>query len=337
MTHYDEDTIRHVKQMDLLTYLMRADPYELIRAGPDTYSTRTHDSLKISNGKWCWWSHSIGGRSALDYLIKVKGMAFPEAVKTILDLDGVKSPIILPAQQPKKVQFVLPKKNSTDFVVRRYLSERCIDERIFGRLIEKGLIYENHEGRGHFVNAVFVGIDGFGEPKYAHIRGIGTDFKGDAQGSDKRYSFSIPAERPSQTIHVFESAIDLLSFATIEMREQRKYSTVHLLSCSGIYKPGQTKSTVPIALSHYLKCHPVIKCIKLHLDNDYAGKLAAKTIISSYKDKYVVSNLPAREGNDMNDYLRIKYPRARPATPDQANPFATKGESRQTVKNEYLR
>ncbi len=35
-------------------------------------------SLKISNGKWIWWSRGIGGRSALDYLIKVKGYSFLE-------------------------------------------------------------------------------------------------------------------------------------------------------------------------------------------------------------------------------------------------------------------
>lgn len=38
-----------------------------------TYTTRRHDSLKISNGKWMWWSQSISGRSTLDYLIKIRG------------------------------------------------------------------------------------------------------------------------------------------------------------------------------------------------------------------------------------------------------------------------
>lgn len=46
------------------------------------------------------------------------------------------------------------------------------------------------------------------EPRYAAIRGIGTDFIGDASGSDKNYSFSIPAKGKSQEVHLFESAID---------------------------------------------------------------------------------------------------------------------------------
>jgi hypothetical protein len=38
---------------------------------------------------------------------------------------------------------------------------------------------------------------------------------GDAGGSDKRYSFHINSENGSDTLNVFESAVDLLSFATL--------------------------------------------------------------------------------------------------------------------------
>ena len=65
------ELIIQAKQMDLLTYLRNYEPYELVRFSGNTYCTRTHDSLKISNGKWIWWSRGIGGRSALDYLIIV--------------------------------------------------------------------------------------------------------------------------------------------------------------------------------------------------------------------------------------------------------------------------
>ena len=78
------ELIIQAKQMDLLTYLRNYEPYELVKFSGNTYCTRTHDSLKISNGKWIWWSRGIGGRSALDYLIKVKGYSFLEAVETII-------------------------------------------------------------------------------------------------------------------------------------------------------------------------------------------------------------------------------------------------------------
>lgn len=63
-----------------------SEPYEpnnLVRVGGSVYCTREHDSLKISNGKWYWWSRGIGGVSALDYLIKVKDYGFVEAVEAL--------------------------------------------------------------------------------------------------------------------------------------------------------------------------------------------------------------------------------------------------------------
>ena len=65
--YLSKDQIAAAREMDLLTYLRRFEPEELVHIGGDTYATRTHDSLKISNGKWCWWSRGIGGTNALDY------------------------------------------------------------------------------------------------------------------------------------------------------------------------------------------------------------------------------------------------------------------------------
>ena len=65
--YLSKDQIAAACEMDLLTYLRRFEPEELVHIGGDTYATRTHDSLKISNGKWCWWSRGIGGTNALDY------------------------------------------------------------------------------------------------------------------------------------------------------------------------------------------------------------------------------------------------------------------------------
>ena len=69
MPYIPPSVVREVKRMDLLTYLKNYEPCELVHFSGNTYTTRTHDSLKISNGKWMWWSQRTGGRSALDYLI----------------------------------------------------------------------------------------------------------------------------------------------------------------------------------------------------------------------------------------------------------------------------
>lgn len=85
MPYIAPEVITEAKRMDLLTYLREYEPGELVKFSSNTYTTRTHDSLKISNGKWMWWSRGIGGKSALDYLIKVREMDFVEAVQTIME------------------------------------------------------------------------------------------------------------------------------------------------------------------------------------------------------------------------------------------------------------
>ena len=57
------------------------------------YCLRLHDSLKISNGKWYWWSRGIGGRSALDYLIEVEGIPLVEAVQRINAMEGIEKSV----------------------------------------------------------------------------------------------------------------------------------------------------------------------------------------------------------------------------------------------------
>ena len=84
MPYISPEVVEQARQIDLLTYLQSCEPQELVRISGNNYTTRTHDSLKISNGKWMWWSQRIGGCNALDYLVKVKGCSFVEAVETLM-------------------------------------------------------------------------------------------------------------------------------------------------------------------------------------------------------------------------------------------------------------
>ena len=99
MPYIAPEVVQEVKRMDLLTYLRSYEPYELVHFSGNTYTTKTHDSLKISNGKWMWWSHGIGGRSALDYLIKVKEIPFMQAVELIAGQAAIQPPVSLPAEK----------------------------------------------------------------------------------------------------------------------------------------------------------------------------------------------------------------------------------------------
>ena len=88
----DPDVLERVRQIDLLSYLREFEPSNLVKVKgtSNVYCTAEHDSLKISNGKWYWWSRGFGGYSALDYLIKVKEYDFVEAVEILTGQDVYK-------------------------------------------------------------------------------------------------------------------------------------------------------------------------------------------------------------------------------------------------------
>ena len=304
MPYIAPEVVQEVKRMDLLTYLRNYEPYELVRFSGNTYTTKTHDSLKISNGKWMWWSRGIGGRSALDYLIKVRGYAFLEAVQMIAGQAAIGPPVLSPAEKATEKKLLLPKRNSQQANVASYLEGRGIDTEILRLCMESGQIYES----ARYHNAVFVGQDREGRPRYAALRGIGTDFIGDASGSDKNYSFSIPAEGESGTVHLFESAIDLLSYATLRKMDGQGWREEHLLSLAGVYQPAKEieKSKVPAALTRFLKEYPATRNIDLCLDNDRAGRLASKALQAVLSKRYQVTDKPPPSGKDYNDCLCIR-------------------------------
>lgn len=305
MPYVTPEQIERAKQMDLLTYLQYYEPNELVHFSGNVYSTRTHDSLKISNGKWCWWSHGIGGRSALDYLIKVRGLTLPEAV---IQIDG-QATITPPAQskvqksiEPKKL--LLPKKNENNDRVIAYLMGRGIHSDIIDYCIRTGRLYESRD----YHNAVFVGFDRQGTPQYATLRGTtNRRYMGEANGSNKHFSFSIPTSKQCCRLNLFESAIDLLSYGTLKLLSDRDWQLENCLSLAGIYRPKKNieESTPPAALMQYLKDFSYIEDIVLHLDNDIPGRLAAKAIQTILPSRYTVCDEPPKRGKDYNDYLKI--------------------------------
>lgn len=99
MSGVTKEQIARAKEWDLFTYLQAYEPQELKKCGGSEYRTVTHDSLKISNGRWHWYSRGIGGRTALDYLMKVRGMDFVSAVETLCGERGAAVRRALPAEQ----------------------------------------------------------------------------------------------------------------------------------------------------------------------------------------------------------------------------------------------
>lgn len=304
MAYIPPEMIEKARQVDLLTYLQACEPGELIHLGGNHYCTREHDSLKISNGKWYWFSRGFGGYNALDYLVKVKDVPFVEAVERISGVDACTPSTASRTEQVKKPKvLLLPKASRCATHAFNYLRSRGIDSELIDYCLQTGRIYESLP----YHNVVFVGLDRYNKPRYANLRGIGTDFIGEANGSDKRFSFSIPAQN-SDSLHLFESAIDLLSFATLVKQNSGNWKRDHLVSLAGVYKPKENlqESSLPLTLKRYLSEYPNIKWITLRLDNDKAGGYMAKALVALLSDKYEVSVQPPPCGKDYNDYLCMK-------------------------------
>ena len=139
MGYVTREMIDRAKEMDLLTYLQTYEPQELVHFGGSTYCTREHDSLKISNGKWCWFSRGIGGRTALDYLIKVKEIPFTEAVEWIVGRAAGQPPISCTRQQPEQTKtLLLPQVSRCAAHAVEYLHSRGIDYELIDFCIRTG-------------------------------------------------------------------------------------------------------------------------------------------------------------------------------------------------------
>lgn len=296
------EQIEKAKEMDLLTYLEIYEPDNLQRIGTNTYCTKEHDSLKISNGMWHWFSRHTGGKNALDYLIKVKGFSFTGAVMLLNNSATVLQNYQKPTKKPKTLE--LPEFSTDIWYVKRYLMARGIDERIIEYCNKEGMLFEDEK----YHNCVFLGLDDNGIPKYGALRSTISDFKRDLDGSDKRYSFKLCPTDGANVLHVFEAVIDLLSFITLELRNGVKWYYDDFLSLGGVYATDN-KQDIPLALNTYIESHPNLKTVCLHLDNDEIGRKATEQIREALQDRFEVIDEPPKSGKDYNDYLQNEMKR----------------------------
>lgn len=296
--------LKRVKELDLLTYFKNYEPNELVKNSRGDYTTRTHSSLHLSNGLWCWWAQGIGGKTALKYLIEVEEWEFLDAALHIKDLLDNQPPVKVEQKVKSNYRFRLPYRAENDDKAIRYLvNERCIDKEIVQYCKEQYLFYEDENDH----SIVFIGYDEQRIPKYACKRAIDDNWKKDVLGSDKQYSFSI-TNTESHSLHVFESVIDLLSYMTLLKRSGRDYLKDNYLSIAGATIIGKSiqDSTVPIALETFLNNHPSITNLYLHLDNDRAGKDTTLKIMYHYEDRYNIIDEHPTKCKDFNDLLKKK-------------------------------
>ena len=168
--YYTQEQIDRANQADLVSFL-QSQGEQLTRAGNE-YRWKRHDSLTVRGNKWYRHSQSKGG-APIDFVMEFFGKSFTEAVEMLTGEKGAAQPPDRPSPASLS-DFRLPPPNSDNRTARNYLTAaRRIDEDVSGFFFASGDIYE--EAAHH--NAVFVGRDEDGVPRYAHQRGTAGSFR----------------------------------------------------------------------------------------------------------------------------------------------------------------
>ena len=266
---YTQEQIDRANRADIADFL-RTQGETLERAGNE-YRWKRHDSLTVRENKWYRHSQSKGG-GPIDFVMEFYGRSFTEAVQLLTGELGEGKPE--QTAPPPLSDFRLPPRSPDPGQVKRYLTEaRRIDEDVTGFFLSTGDIYE--EAAHH--NAVFVGRDESGIPRYAHQRGTAGNFRLDVKGSDKAFNFCYRGE--GERLFVFEAPIDLLSFLCLFKKEWQKQS---YLALGGV---GEK------ALLRFLSDRPNIKTVYLCLDSDQAGSDACSRLAELVPEGLTVHRL----------------------------------------------
>lgn len=244
--------------------------FTITKAGKG-FSLKEHDSVRISpDGRlYKRWSTGRGG-SIIDFVSEMDDLTVAEA---IVKLGGYApdSHTSLPPAPPvpeEEKEFDLPAKNADSKRTIAYLTQsRGIDMRILAPLLKSGKLYEE---AGHH-NAVFVVKDAQGEPVRAIINGTSTYTRFKQDLGDNSYPFSFGR---GTTVYVFESPIDALSHATLQVRQgYTEWAKLHRIALGSATKLE--------CITRYLDTHSEIDEVILSFDNDEPGRKAVQKSIQT--------------------------------------------------------
>ena len=379
MAHLEEDIIERAKNTDMIALLESEEGFSFKSTyGEREFKCIEHNSLVVNGNRrrWYWNSRQVGGNNAIDYLVKIRGMNFRDAVLHLVGdreqtaYTPIRKAVTENVSVSKPVRFVLPeqahfpdgRRNYSNIIA--YLNKgRGIDMNIINTLIASGKIYQgvqynglhivgyNDEGMAFYrfndnrdwvdyrlqtlrasptatdtyqaeaVSSKYVdnillkdntkifknnlvvstGKNTQGEISYAAFRIASTNyrFRGEVAGSDKASGFLIESESMNDCVYVFESFIDAMSHANLY---NIKYGNKDAWKLHNRLALGGTADT---ALMELLKRKPNIRNICLCLDNDSAGRTAAKEIAGRLRSMGYV-NIYERYPNekDYNDDLK---------------------------------
>ena len=180
-----------------------------------------------------------------------------------------------------------------------YHEEKCLVSDIVQKLLRAGRVRT-------YQNLVMVGYDEKGAAQYASMRSMnssGKPVKVDVSGSNKSYPFVLEGDTGSDTVCVFESPVEAMSYWTLCKITGSDRISYPMISLGGA---GAMQ-----ALDRYLLEHPEIHGIVSGLNNDShvfghninAGRNGTDKIIEKYGSTYAVATHKPFL-NDWNDVLK---------------------------------
>nr|WP_317359492.1 DUF3991 domain-containing protein [uncultured Tyzzerella sp.] len=302
MAGFTQEQYKKASETNILDYLI-SNGYNIKKVGANEYTLEEHDSMRINplKNNFFWNSRNVGG-STIQFLQYYEGKSFVDAVKILSGEQASTTITNRPKYTPKieeKGKLILPEKNEDNKRAIAYLTKsRKLDFEIVNSLIKSGNIYESKDKH----NVVFLGKDNKNNVKYAMQRSTLTEstYKGDCENSDKNFGFRINSQNNCDKVCVFESAIDLITHATISKHLGKDWKDINRVSLGCLsFK----------AMDNFLKDNNHIKEINLFLDNDEAGQENAQKFYNQYKDDYKI-NIIQVKSKDLNqtwqDYLKDK-------------------------------
>lgn len=292
---FTAEQLDRAKNADLIAFLEKYNGWTFKKSG-QYYQCEQHDSFLVYADRqgFVWNSRNISGGDTIDFLRKVEGKTFPEAVKAIT---GETAPVLCqpaPAYKSEPGKLVLPPKaeGKYDRVFAYLANTRGISPAVISDFMKSKQIYQDTKG-----NCVFVGYDEKGTAKFGAVRTTLTDrkYRGDCKNSDKRYAFHQMGTDTTR-LYVFEAPIDLLSHCTL----------VDQTYGSGKYKE-QTRLALcgssDVALKAFLERHPEVTTINFRLDNDEAGRTAVAKYKAEYQALGYKVNAVFSKNKDVNEDL----------------------------------
>ncbi|OOM09454.1 DUF3991 and TOPRIM domain-containing protein [Clostridium saccharobutylicum] len=283
------------KRVDLKTFLEKQG-YTFIMESKNHYRCIQDNTLtvtyKYKDPIYFWFSRDQEGDIITWVRENITNNDYKEAIEYLAEgCEDIAYYIPQPKEKIENVDIDIKYSDNTKRVYAYLVKTRGIDPKIVNELIDNGSISEDDRH-----NVVFHHKDSSGKIKGADLTGTNTykRFKGTVRNSNENYGFTIKVGSEPQSILIFEAAIDLLSYFSLN---KDNLENCLLLSISGCEKIKMIKN--------YLDTNKGINIIFVCSDNDTAGSHCVSNIEVMYSAYEVIDNREELIKFDVKDFNEL--------------------------------